>query len=105
MSNDAAQVERFALFFNFVWAAPLQVTAAIVLIVQQVGVATAVGVGFLVLLGPVNAVIFMKIGKLRRLVLKLSDERVKLMSELLNGVRIIKFCARRAARAATPPAF
>lgn len=119
MSNDAAQVERFALFMNLIWAAPLQVAAAITLIVFQVGIATVVGVAFLVLLAPVNALVFMKvrqpstfaaiqcaactvltvaaraaqIGKLRRLVLKFSDERVKMMSELLNGVRIIKFCA------------
>ena len=45
------------------------------------------------LLAPVNAVVFSVVSKMRRKVLKYSDLRVKMMNEILMGIRIIKFYA------------
>lgn len=47
----------------------------------------------MVLLAPVNVVVFSIVGKMRRKVLKYSDLRVKMMNEILFGIRIIKFYA------------
>ena len=47
----------------------------------------------MVLLAPVNAVVFSVVSKMRRKVLKYSDLRVKMMNEILMGIRIIKFYA------------
>jgi ATP-binding cassette subfamily C (CFTR/MRP) protein 1 len=52
-----------------------------------------VGVGFMVLLMPINTVVFSIVSKQRREVLKYSDLRVKMMNEILSGIRIIKFYA------------
>ena len=51
------------------------------------------GVGFMLFLAPLNGMVFGTIGKLRRKVLKYSDSRVKMMNEILTGIRIIKFYA------------
>lgn len=59
----------------------------------QVGNATWVGVGFMIALLPVNTVVFSIVSKQRRMVLKYSDMRVKMMNEILAGIRIIKFYA------------
>ena len=47
----------------------------------------------MVFLAPVNTIVFSMVAKQRRLVLKFSDLRVKMMNEILNGIRIIKFYA------------
>lgn len=62
-------------------------------LLRQVGNATWVGVGFMVFLAPINTVVFSIVSKQRRLVLKYSDLRVKMMNEILAGIRIIKFYA------------
>ena len=47
----------------------------------------------MVLLAPINMVVFSVVSKMRRKVLKYSDLRVKMMNEILMGIRIIKFYA------------
>ena len=93
MSNDTTQLQRFIQFGGMTLVAPLQIIISLFLIYQQVGVATWVGVGFMVVLAPVNIVVFSIVGKMRRKVLKYSDLRVKMMNEILAGIRIIKFYA------------
>eukprot|EP00978_Attheya_sp_CCMP212_P023150 scaffold70236_cov57-Attheya_sp.AAC.1 len=93
MSNDTTQLQRFLQFVGMTIVAPLQIIVSLVLIYGQVGNATWVGVGFMVFLAPINIVVFSIVGKMRRKVLKYSDLRVKMMNEILNGIRIIKFYA------------
>jgi len=71
----------------------LQVAFALFLLYQQVGNATFAGLGFLFGLLPVNVFVFAFVGKYRRATLKESDNRVKLVNEVLAGIRIIKFYA------------
>jgi len=93
MSNDTMQLQRFLQFIGLTMVAPLQIVIALYLIYQQVGNATWVGVGYMVILAPVNMWVFSVVSKMRRKVLKYSDLRVKMMNEILTGIRIIKFYA------------
>jgi len=93
MSNDTTQLQRFLQFGGMTLVAPIQIIISLVLIYRQVGNATWVGVGFMVFLAPINVVIFSVVSKMRRKVLKHSDLRVKMVNEILNGIRIIKFYA------------
>lgn len=93
MSNDTAQLQRFLQFVGMILVAPIQIVVALALIYQQVGNATWVGVGFMVFLAPINTWVFSVVSKMRIKVLKYSDLRVKMMNEILNGIRIIKFYA------------
>jgi hypothetical protein len=94
MSNNTNQLQRFLQFSGNFLVAPLQIILALVLIYQQVGNAMWVGVAYMVSLIPANIFIFRVVGKMRFKVLKLSDARVKMMNEVLMGIRIIKFYAR-----------
>ena len=47
----------------------------------------------MIFLVPINTVVFSIVSKQRRKVLKFSDMRVKMMNEILAGIRIIKFYA------------
>merc|ERR1712003_165389 len=93
MSNDTMQLQRFLQFAGFTVIAPLQIIISLVLIYKQVGNATWVGIAYMVILMPVNTWVFAVVGKMRRKVLKHSDSRVKMMNEILTGIRIIKFYA------------
>ena len=73
--------------------APLQIVIALILIYQQVGNATWVGIAYMVFLAPINAWIFSTVATFRKEVLKFSDLRVKMMNEILTGIRILKFYA------------
>ncbi|KAL3759959.1 hypothetical protein ACHAWU_000582 [Discostella pseudostelligera] len=93
MSNDTQQLQRFLQFVGFTLVAPIQIVISLVLIYRQVGNATWVGVGFMIALVPVNGFVFSKVSQMRRRVLQYSDARVKMVNEILAGVRIIKFYA------------
>ncbi|KAG7348975.1 multidrug ABC transporter permease/ATPase [Nitzschia inconspicua] len=93
MSNDTMQLQRFLQFAGFTVVAPLQIIVALVLIYRQVGNATWVGVAYMVFLAPINIKVFGIVASMRRKVLKYSDMRVKMMNEILTGIRIIKFYA------------
>lgn len=91
MSNDTNQLQRFLLFIGMTTLAPIQIILSLVLIFRQVGNATWVGVGFMVFLVPINILIFRVVGTYRRTTLKFSDLRVKMMNEIVAGIRILKF--------------
>jgi ABC-type bacteriocin/lantibiotic exporter with double-glycine peptidase domain len=60
----------------------------------QVGSATWVGVGYMFFLMPTTAAVVAVVKKNRREVIRFSDLRVRLMNELLTGIRIVKLYAR-----------
>eukprot|EP00804_Cyclotella_cryptica_P012077 CCRYP_004510-RC/>CCRYP_004510-RC protein AED:0.14 eAED:0.14 QI:366/0.66/0.5/1/0.66/0.5/4/0/1117 len=91
MSNDTSQLQRFLQFFGTTLVAPVQIVLALALIYRQVGNATWVGVGFMLFLVPINGLVFSSVSKMRRRVMKYSDARVKMINEILAGIRIIKF--------------
>eukprot|EP01038_Epipyxis_sp_PR26KG_P009325 gene9325-12563_t len=92
-SNDTAQLQRFILFaLNCIIALPT-IIVCLALIYQQVGPSTFVGVALIIFLLPLNGVIFGVLNVIRRKKVLVTDIRVKLMNEILNGIRVIKFYA------------
>jgi ABC-type multidrug transport system fused ATPase/permease subunit len=73
--------------------APFQIAVCIGLIYQQVGVGAFVGLGLMIVLIPFNGFIFTMLNDVRRKKVGFSDIRVKLMNEILAGIRVIKFYA------------
>ena len=63
------------------------------LIYEQVGASTFVGLGFMFVMIPLNGVIFSQMTAIRRIKMKETDKRVKLMNEILSGIRVIKYYA------------
>ncbi len=96
-SNDTQQIQRFLFFVNNMSLAIPTIIVCLILIYQQVGPATFVGLGLIIFIMPINAMIFMLLGRLRRRKVVETDGRVKLMNEILNGIRIIKYYAWEAA--------
>ena len=63
------------------------------LLYRQVGLSCLVGVAIAIVMIPLNKYVADKIGAMSTKMMSAKDERVKLMSEVLHGVRSIKFFA------------
>nr|XP_036860111.1 multidrug resistance-associated protein 7 isoform X3 [Manis javanica] len=91
LGTDSERLLNFAGSFHEAWGLPLQLAITLYLLHQQVGVAFVGGLILALLLVPVNKMIATRIMASNQEMLQHKDARVKLMTELLSGVRVIKF--------------
>ncbi|CAF4354696.1 unnamed protein product [Rotaria socialis] len=90
LANDANKVELLHYYLNYLWIAPLQTLAIIFILWSYVKYITFIIIGytlFLLFIQPLFSRLFLY---LRAEVLKVTDERVKIMSEVIRSMRIIK---------------
>jgi ABC-type multidrug transport system fused ATPase/permease subunit len=93
MSVDSQRMIDFLLTVNTLWSAPLQITIALIFLWQQLGIATLAGIVFMIILLPFNGYITTKMRNIQILMMKEKDKRVKLMNEILNGIKVLKLYA------------
>ena len=67
------------------------------LLVSVVGPAALVGVAYMIIAAPLAAITFKKIKALQEKTLQVTDQRVKLMGDVLSGIRVAKVYAWEAA--------
>nr|KAF6362437.1 ATP binding cassette subfamily C member 10 [Pipistrellus kuhlii] len=91
LGTDSERLLNFAGSFHEAWGLPLQLAITLYLLHLQVGVAFVGGLILAVLLVPVNKVIATRIMTSNQEMLQHKDTRVKLITELLSGMRVIKF--------------
>uniref|UniRef100_A0A3Q3IG20 Multidrug resistance-associated protein 1 n=1 Tax=Monopterus albus TaxID=43700 RepID=A0A3Q3IG20_MONAL len=97
MSVDAQRFMDLITYINMIWSAPLQVALALYFLWQNLGPSVLAGVAVMILLVPVNAVIAMKTKTYQVGLLyccfSFKDNRIKLMNEMLNGIKVLKLYA------------
>lgn len=93
MSVDAQRFMDLITYINMVWSAPLQVVLALYFLWQNLGPSVLAGVAVMILMVPVNAVIAMKTKTYQVAQMKSKDNRIKLMNEMLNGIKVLKLYA------------
>ena len=92
VSSDSAKLQELAPLVNLLWAAPVQILIATILITHLIGLSGFIGVVFLGIGMPLlNYCMIARIATYRRQKMTISDERVKLSSEMLAGIRVVKF--------------
>ncbi|KAJ8309987.1 hypothetical protein KUTeg_011852 [Tegillarca granosa] len=84
MSNDAA------IFIHYLWVGPLQAIPVLIILWIELGPSTLAGFGVLLLLVPVQSWMGKLFSKLRHKTAVHTDERVKVMNEIISGMRVIK---------------
>ena len=92
----SSDVERFLItapFFAFMILAPLHLIASTYLLWTLVGPYALIGSGIMVGVVPFNMLSTILSTKFRSNTATLTDKRVKLMSEVLAGMRVIKMYA------------
>lgn len=91
LGTDSERLLNFAGSFHEAWGLPLQLAITLYLLYQQVGLAFVGGLVLALLLVPINKIIATRILASNQEMLQHKDARVKLMTELLSGIRVIKF--------------
>uniref|UniRef100_A0A3P8Q616 ATP-binding cassette, sub-family C (CFTR/MRP), member 10 n=1 Tax=Astatotilapia calliptera TaxID=8154 RepID=A0A3P8Q616_ASTCA len=91
MSTDTDRVVNFFQSFHELWSLPFQLAVTLYLLYLQVGVAFLGGLSVALLLVPFNKFLASCILSNNKKMLMWKDNRVKLMTEILFGIRVIKF--------------
>ncbi|XP_015122091.1 multidrug resistance-associated protein 1 isoform X1 [Diachasma alloeum] len=93
MSVDAQRFMDLTAYINMIWSAPLQIALALYFLWGILGPSVFAGLAVMIILIPVNALIASKVKTLQIRQMKSKDERVKLMNEVLNGIKVLKLYA------------
>uniref|UniRef100_A0A9J8D7L8 ABC-type glutathione-S-conjugate transporter n=1 Tax=Cyprinus carpio carpio TaxID=630221 RepID=A0A9J8D7L8_CYPCA len=93
VSADTQKLMDFVVYFNAVWLAPIEVTLCLFFLWQHLGPSALAGIATVIFIFPLNGFIARQRSKLQEVQMKYMDGRVKLMNEILNGIKILKFYA------------
>jgi ABC-type multidrug transport system fused ATPase/permease subunit len=92
----AADTERIMMafvFFNMTWVTAFELFLAMFILYEVVGPAGLVGLATIVVFAPIQALVGSTLQKVRRGTVKYADERVHIVNEVLNGIKLVKLYA------------
>jgi ATP-binding cassette subfamily C (CFTR/MRP) protein 1 len=87
MSSDCDRLRFVVTQLNLLWIIPLQFVGALALVINLLGPAGLMGLVLLMFLAPTQRYIMRQLQNNRRLGLKQTDERLKLVQEVMSGIR------------------
>jgi ABC-type multidrug transport system fused ATPase/permease subunit len=90
MSVNAQMLADLTMYLNVLWSSPLQIIIAVVLLYQYLGVSAVIGVGFVLVLIPLNIYLSNKIKQVQLTKQSYQDSRIKMMNEVLSGIKVLK---------------
>nr|XP_045598881.1 multidrug resistance-associated protein 1-like [Procambarus clarkii] len=93
MAVDAHRLGGAAQVLTQMWGIPVIFFLAFTSLWQRLGPAVLAGIGMFLFLIPVNAIIVSKLKKLQADQMIYKDKRVKLISEIISGIKVLKFYA------------
>uniref|UniRef100_A0AAQ4Q6G1 ATP-binding cassette, sub-family C (CFTR/MRP), member 2 n=1 Tax=Gasterosteus aculeatus aculeatus TaxID=481459 RepID=A0AAQ4Q6G1_GASAC len=93
ISADAQRFNDVTNFIHLLWSCPLQIVLAIVFLWFELGPSVLAGLAVMVLMGPINGLLATKARKIQIENMKFKDKRLKIMNEILNGIKILKLYA------------
>ncbi|XP_052861311.1 probable multidrug resistance-associated protein lethal(2)03659 [Anopheles cruzii] len=90
LSNDVGRLDLAVLFLHYLWLGPLETIVVTYLMYREIGVSAIFGVIFLLMFIPLQAYLGKKTSVLRLRTALRTDERVRLMNEIIQGIQVIK---------------
>ncbi|XP_076159035.1 ATP-binding cassette sub-family C member 4 [Alosa pseudoharengus] len=93
LSNDVNKFDEVTIFLHFLWVGPLQAAAVIGLLWQEIGPSCLAGMAVLVFLMPLQTVFGRLFSSFRSKTAVHTDTRIRIMNEVVSGIRIIKMYA------------
>ncbi|GMS80294.1 hypothetical protein PENTCL1PPCAC_2469, partial [Pristionchus entomophagus] len=93
VSTDVDRIVNFCNSFHAFWSLPFQLTIALYLLYREVGLAFLAGLIAAVVLIPINKKITTMIGWRSERMMHAKDQRVKLITETMSGMRAVKMSA------------
>jgi ATP-binding cassette subfamily C (CFTR/MRP) protein 4 len=93
LSQDCQRLYTALMWSNELWGSPFVLIVSMNLMYRELGVSALATLGFMLLLIPLQIVAGKAIGYARAMAAQKTDHRVKLVGELLQGVRLVKLQA------------
>ena len=93
ISVDAQRIEEFSWYIHDIWALPLKILMAMVILYQKLGLASLAGVTATVLIMMANYPLVQMQEKYNKKIMEEKDKRMKATSETLRNMRILKLQA------------
>ncbi|XP_026322609.1 probable multidrug resistance-associated protein lethal(2)03659 isoform X1 [Hyposmocoma kahamanoa] len=93
LTTDAQRFDMASLFFVDLVRTPIESVLIVYLMYRQIGVATLIGVSFLLLFIPLQGYLGKISSKLRRKTAMRTDNRIRLMNEVIQSIEAIKMYA------------
>ncbi|XP_061547082.1 canalicular multispecific organic anion transporter 1 [Phycodurus eques] len=93
MSADAQRFNDVTNFIHLLWSCPLQIALSILFLWQELGASVLAGLAVMILMVPINGLLATKARKFQIENMKFKDKRLKIMNEILNGMKILKLYA------------
>ncbi|CAG7821148.1 unnamed protein product, partial [Allacma fusca] len=93
MSTDTQKIFDLFVYLHLIWSPPIQIIVALYLLWKVLGSSIFAGMGIMALFVPFNIVIADAVKILQAKRMDFKDERVKLMNEVLSGIKVLKLYA------------
>ncbi|XP_023240929.1 multidrug resistance-associated protein 1-like [Centruroides sculpturatus] len=93
MSVDVIELFEFTMYFSQLWSVPLTLTIGIYFVWQYLGIATLAGLIVIIILAPITVVLAKVCDIFQQKQMDLKDDRIRVMNEILNGMKILKLYA------------
>ncbi|XP_076736105.1 ATP-binding cassette sub-family C member 4 [Maylandia zebra] len=90
LSNDVNHFDEITLRLHYLWAGPLQAMVIIVFLWYEIGPSCLAGVATIAVMMPIQTWFGKLFGIFRSKTAVLTDSRIRIMNEVVSGIRIIK---------------
>ena len=89
-STDIERFQKGCQFFVYIFLAPVEAAFIFWLLWREIGVATLAGLAVLAFFVAIQSYFSRAFGRLRSSTARITDERVKLTGQVINGARVVK---------------
>uniref|UniRef100_A0A671T8L9 ATP-binding cassette, sub-family C (CFTR/MRP), member 2 n=1 Tax=Sinocyclocheilus anshuiensis TaxID=1608454 RepID=A0A671T8L9_9TELE len=93
MSADAQRFNDVTNFIHLLWSCPLQIALAIAFLWIELGPSVLAGLLVMVLMVPINGWLATKSRSFQMENMKFKDKRMKIVNDILNGIKVLKYYA------------
>uniref|UniRef100_A0A0K8VHX2 Putative multidrug resistance-associated protein lethal(2)03659 n=1 Tax=Bactrocera latifrons TaxID=174628 RepID=A0A0K8VHX2_BACLA len=93
LSNDVGRLDTSLIQMHYLWLGPVEIIVITLLMYREIGVSSLFGVAFMLLFLPLQAYLGKRTSVLRLRTALCTDERVRMMNEIISGIQVIKMYA------------
>ena len=90
MAVDSNHLQNMIRNNSWLWLGPVYIIVGVYFVYTVIGAAAFASLAFIIFMLVVNALYLNKMNKYQSQLMKIKDERLKILSEVLNGIKVIK---------------